>query len=169
MPRPRRCRWISVFPHVTCFRPDIPSIYPDNEITLTLDEFEAIRLKDLLGYDQEECAKMMNISQPTFHRIIKSARKKIADALVNSKLIRIQGGNYEMVTQNQTYGFGRRGLGRGPARGRNRPGAGRGIGPGGPPIECICPKCGYREPKQPGIRCISKRCPKCGTLMIRGR
>ena len=63
---------------------------------ITVDEFEAVRLKDLLGLEQEEAAKKMNISQPTFHRLVLSARKKIADAIVNGKAIKIEGGNYKM-------------------------------------------------------------------------
>lgn len=64
------------------------------ESVLTIDEFEAIRLKDLQNLEQGECAEKMNISQPTFHRLIISARKTIADAIVNGKAIRIEGGNY---------------------------------------------------------------------------
>ena len=51
-----------------------------------------MRLKDLLSLDQKECAGKMDISQPTFHRLVVSARRKIADALVNGKAIRIEGG-----------------------------------------------------------------------------
>lgn len=61
---------------------------------LTIDEFEAVRLKDLEGHDQSLCAEMMDISQPTFHRLVISARKKIADALTHGKTIKIEGGNY---------------------------------------------------------------------------
>jgi len=66
------------------------------ESVLLVDEFEAVRLKDLLGLEQEECAVKMRISQPTFHRLILSARRKIADAIVNGKAIRIEGGNYKI-------------------------------------------------------------------------
>src|SRR4030043_485235 len=67
-----------------------------NEVILAVDEFESIRLKDLNGLEQEECAKKINISQPTFHRLVLSARKKIADAIINGKAIRIEGGNYKI-------------------------------------------------------------------------
>lgn len=60
------------------------------ESILAKDEFEAIRLKDLLNLEQTECAEKMNISQPTFHRLIVSARRKIADAIVNGKAIKIE-------------------------------------------------------------------------------
>jgi predicted DNA-binding protein (UPF0251 family) len=59
---------------------------------MTLDEFEALRLADLEGRYQEAAAAEMHISRPTFSRIIESARKKLADALVNGRAIRIEGG-----------------------------------------------------------------------------
>lgn len=65
-----------------------------NEIILNIDEFEAIRLKDLEQLDQKQAAKKMNISQPTFQRLITIARKKLADAIINGKAIRIEGGTY---------------------------------------------------------------------------
>jgi len=64
------------------------------EVVLGFDEVEALRLKDLLGFPQEEAAKVMGVSQPTFHRILKGARRKVADALVNHKALRIEGGSY---------------------------------------------------------------------------
>lgn len=64
------------------------------ETVLTVDEFEAVRLKDLEGLEQEEAARKMRISQPTFHRLLIDARKKIADAIVNGKAVKIEGGNY---------------------------------------------------------------------------
>lgn len=67
-----------------------------NEEILTFEEIEAVRLKDLEGLKQENCAKKMNISQPTFHRLVLSARKKIADAIINGKAIKIGGGNYKI-------------------------------------------------------------------------
>jgi len=63
-------------------------------VGLSVDEFEAIRLKDLEGLEQTAAASSMHISQPTFHRVIEAARKKVADALVNGKAIRIEGGDY---------------------------------------------------------------------------
>ena len=60
------------------------------EVVLNKDEFESLRLKDFLGLDQNDCALRMNISQPTFHRILSSARNKVADSIVNGKAIRIE-------------------------------------------------------------------------------
>lgn len=146
MPRPRLCRRVGFEPGVTYFKPRGIPISELEESRLTVDEFEAVRLKDLEGLEQEEAAKKMNISQPTFHRLVLSARKKIADAIVNGKAIKIEGGNYKMV----------------------QPGR-RGRGFGGPATSCVCPQCGYQETKQRGIPCVSKKCPKCNTSMIRGR
>lgn len=61
-----------------------------DEITLNMDEFEAIRLKDYLEKDQEEACKEMDISQPTFHRLLNRGRKKIAEAIVKGKAIKIE-------------------------------------------------------------------------------
>ncbi|HVI39183.1 MAG TPA: DUF134 domain-containing protein, partial [Anaerovoracaceae bacterium] len=63
---------------------------------LKLEELEAIRLKDLEGMEQEECAARMEVSRPTFQRILISAREKIADSLINGKSILIEGGNFTL-------------------------------------------------------------------------
>jgi uncharacterized protein len=70
------------------------------EVVLTVDEFEAIRLKDANGFEQEQCAQQMNISQPTFHRLYQEARRKIADVIVNGKALKIEGGPYEITPQH---------------------------------------------------------------------
>lgn len=96
MVRPRLCRRVRFNPNVTYFKPRGIPLVDLEEIILNVEEFEAVRLKDLEGLEQEECAKKMNISQPTFHRLILSARKKIADAIINGKAIKIEGGNYKL-------------------------------------------------------------------------
>ena len=95
MVRPKLCRRVGFNPNVTYFKPRGIPLCELEESNLEIDEFEAIRLKDLDGLEQEECAEKMNISQPTFHRLILSARRKIADAIVNSKAIKIEGGNFK--------------------------------------------------------------------------
>ncbi len=67
------------------------------ESVLTMGELEAVRLKDLEEMDQSEAAKKMGISQPTFHRLVLSARKKIADALIKGKAIKVEGGHYKFI------------------------------------------------------------------------
>jgi len=95
MPRPRICRRISAEPETVYFKPAGVPMRELEESVITIDEFEAIRLKDFQELEQEECAQKMEISQPTFHRLILSARKKIADAIINGKAIKIKGGNYK--------------------------------------------------------------------------
>jgi len=68
-----------------------------DEVVMSLEEAEAIRLKDLEGLEQEEGARRMNVSRPTFQRVLASARQKLADALLRGKAIRIGGGNFEMA------------------------------------------------------------------------
>ncbi len=97
MSRPRICRRVWFEPDVTYFKPAGIRMAELEESILTVDEFEAVRLKDLLGLEQETAAKKMGISQPTFHRLVLCARKKIADAIVNGKAIKIEGGNFKMV------------------------------------------------------------------------
>ncbi len=97
MPRPVRCRAVGFSPGVSYFKPRGVPLYRLDEVILYVDELEAVRLSDLEGMQQEECARSMNISQPTFHRTVRSARKKIADAIVKGKAIRIEGGNFVLV------------------------------------------------------------------------
>lgn len=93
--RPRKCRRIRGNPNCNHFRPAKTST--EEEINLTLEELEAIKLKDYEEMDQIKAAEKMNISQPTFHRILQEARKKIADALVNAKPLKIHGGANQMA------------------------------------------------------------------------
>jgi len=95
MPGRRRCRRVGSPPSFTSFGPAAAGrVNEPEEAILSVDEFEAVRLKDLEGHDQNECAAMMEISQPTFHRLVISARRKIADALTHGKTIKIEGGHY---------------------------------------------------------------------------
>jgi predicted DNA-binding protein (UPF0251 family) len=66
------------------------------EVNISIEEAEALRLKDLEGLEQEQGAQRMSISRPTFQRVLASARKKLADALLHGKAIRIDGGNFAM-------------------------------------------------------------------------
>jgi predicted DNA-binding protein (UPF0251 family) len=69
------------------------------EVCLSVEEAEAIRLKDLEGLEQEDGAQRMSVSRTTFARVLNSARRKMADALLNGKAIRIEGGNFQMALQ----------------------------------------------------------------------
>lgn len=99
MPRPMKWRRVAVIPEVTHFKPAGIPMRILEEVNLSVDEAEAIRLKDLEGLEQEKCAENMSVSRQTFQRVLGSARQKIADALLNGKAIRIEGGNFEMATR----------------------------------------------------------------------
>lgn len=96
MARPKCCRHVSTIPNKTCFCPKDVPFFGLEEVLLTLDEYEAIRLADLEGLYQEQAAALMNISRQTFGRIIGEAHRKIADVLVNGKALKIEGGSVSM-------------------------------------------------------------------------
>jgi len=96
MPRPIKHRRVFYIPEVTYFKPAGIPLRVLEESRLSVEEVEAIRLKDLDGMEQEECAEKMNVSRQTFQRVLGSARHNIADALFNGKAIRIEGGNFEI-------------------------------------------------------------------------
>lgn len=100
MPRPVRCRRIAFLPGATYFKPaGIPLRFLE-EVLLSLEEAEAIRLKDIEDLDQGQAATSMNISRTTYQRVLESARKKVADALLNGKAIKIDGGNFEFQQES---------------------------------------------------------------------
>ncbi|RCX17903.1 putative DNA-binding protein (UPF0251 family) [Anaerobacterium chartisolvens] len=109
MPRPRKCRRVGFIPDNQMFYPHLRNA---EEIVLSIEEVEAIRLSDLEAMEQETCAISMQVSRGTFQRIINAARQKLADALVNGKTIRIEGGSYE-VSGHHGGGHGRCGRFRG--------------------------------------------------------
>jgi len=96
MPRNKCLRYIKDTPAVAYYKPAGIPMRILEEVIITLDEAEAIRLADYEKFYQEEAAKRMNISRQTFGRIIDSAHQKIADALINGKAIRIEGGNVKL-------------------------------------------------------------------------
>jgi uncharacterized protein len=99
-------RRVDSIPNVSLFKPAGVPPAKLQVLLISIEEAESIRLKDLEGLEQEECAKKMNVSRPTFARILLSARQKIADALLNGKAIRIDGGNYELAKRSFRCGNG---------------------------------------------------------------
>ena len=95
--RPPKCRRVAFLPGANYFKPAGIPLRVLEEVIVSVEEAEAVRLKDLEGLEQEQCAERMNISRPTFQRVLESARRKVADALLHGKAIRIGGGNYEMT------------------------------------------------------------------------
>ncbi len=96
MSRPRKWRNVCCMPSCNCFGPlDEP---PDGEtfVPMTIDEYEAVRLIDLEGFTQETCAGQMGIARTTVQRIYNDARTKLAKALVNGLVLKIEGGDYRL-------------------------------------------------------------------------
>ncbi|HHX18905.1 MAG TPA: DUF134 domain-containing protein [Clostridiaceae bacterium] len=128
MARPRKRRRVCGLPEINRFGPlDLPEVAGEN-VVMTVDEYETIRLIDLEGFTQEECAEQMNVARSTIQSIYVEARKKLAEALVNGKVLSIEGGTY-LLCDGSGNGCGRgcryrQGQGRGHGRGR-----GRGRGP----------------------------------------
>ena len=131
MARPRKWRRVCCVPESNLFGPLDTPLMDDNPIIMTVDEYETIRLIDLEGLMQEECAEQMDVARTTVQRIYIEARQKIADALINGKMLKIEGGDYQLYNDNETaYRCGRcrhQGLGRGRGAGQGR---GLGLGPG---------------------------------------
>lgn len=97
MPRPKCCRRVAGEPRCRVFKPaGMPARFLE-EVILTMDEFEAIRLADFQGLYQEQAAARMNVSRQTFGRIVEEARKKVARVLVEGLALRIGGGAVDVA------------------------------------------------------------------------
>lgn len=96
MPRPRKWRRVCGLPQNSRFGPLDTQADRETAVNMTVDEYETIRLIDLDGLTQEECAAQMNISRTTVQGMYNAARKKLAESLVHGKLLWIQGGEYRL-------------------------------------------------------------------------
>ncbi len=96
MPRPRKMRFVQGPPVVTGFVPNRLPPWGHGEIVLPVEGFEAIRLSDFEGLDHETAAARMNVSRQTFGRILAEARRIVAEALVMGRVLRIEGGHFEL-------------------------------------------------------------------------
>ena len=105
MPRPCKCRRIAWEPGVSTFKPAGLPGHALEQVILSLDELEAVRLADLEGLYQEQAARRMEVSRQTFGNIVASGRRKLADCVVNGKLLRIQGGAVRLAGQ-RTFACG---------------------------------------------------------------
>ena len=190
MPRPRIFRKISEEPLTRCFKPENENTSSLKPITITLDEFEAIRLRDYHNIQQIRSAEIMEISQPTFHRTLTSARKKIAKALIEGNTLIIVGD--DIMTDKKRYKCNNCGfewlskekeyvkcldcqsddivkledeeiiIKTEPSILERKSFGGQGMG-AGPPRVCKCPNCGYESPKTRAVPCKNSKCPKCET------
>ena len=195
MVRPKRFRRIFMKPQIMIFSPEsLDNSKLGHPIKIKLDEFEAVRLRDYKNINQQKSAEIMNVSQPTFHRILNTAREKIAKALIEGKIIKIEGGDY--VIDKNRYKCKKCGFEwHSPGKEYNkcpdcesedismvsideeipnptvqqglgqRRGQGRGGMGAGPPRVCKCTNCGYESEKTPGVPCRNTKCPKCDALM----
>jgi len=193
MPRKKRHRMIFKPPLISGFK-----TYggPENEdiVLMSIEEYEAVRLADHENLTHEESAQRMNISRPTFTRIIESARKKIADSLCEAKELKIKGGNYRYdkvwyKCKKCFYTFHDGNLENNesdcpicgdiiaellndndnrrydmPGKGQNQQSGTGKLGPGG---NCVCVKCGEVVVHKRGVPCSEGKCPKCGGSMVR--
>lgn len=100
MPRPKKCRKVCQMPVADTFESNSPS---NETVTLTVDEYECIRLVDYRGFSQEQCAEYMQVSRATAQLICDTARKKLASALVKGCTIRIEGGDYRLCDGNEEH------------------------------------------------------------------
>ncbi|MBZ4643047.1 MAG: uncharacterized protein PWQ25_1600 [Deferribacteres bacterium] len=101
MARTDKLRVVRSLPSKHEFKPSgVPSARL-KKIGLTLDEYEAIRLADFEGFSHEDAAKLMNISRPTFSRVVEKARRKLSEFIVEGKKLVIEGGNVEIVEDKE--------------------------------------------------------------------
>lgn len=96
MARPRKWRKVCCLPGSNKFGPLDSTSEETNHIIMTVDEYETIRLIDLEGFTQEECANQMNVARSTIQGIYNQARKKLAQSLVMEKILLIEGGEYQI-------------------------------------------------------------------------
>ena len=115
MVRPRRWRHVYNKVEFNYFKPQGVPMTHLEEINLDTEELEALRHTEIEEMEQKQAAEKMKVSQPTYHRILKSARKKIAQALIEGKAIKIQGGRYKMPNKDGTGPEGK-----GPRTGRGQ-------------------------------------------------
>ena len=176
MARPFCPRHVGWMPPAVFFKPHgVPARALDS-VVLTLDELEALRLADLKGLYQEQAAERMRISRPTFARIVASARRKAAEALVHGKALRLEGGPIATpvapmgdVAGVPAGGQGHRwrgGRGRRGGHGWKAAAAAEGMGTPTPGV-CVCASCGTTHPHVAGKPCLATVCPRCGARMSR--
>lgn len=139
MARPHKERRVEQVPAITLYKPAGIPMRDLEETVLTIEEMEAVRLADVEQLDQGAAAERMEVSRPTFHRIVNSAHQKIAAALWGGHALRIDGGKFRIAHHCQT------GL-----------------------RHFVCPACGHTWalPRGTGQRCHDLVCPSCGAADI---
>ncbi len=107
MGRPMKWRRVCCMPESSKFGPLDSSGKEDEFVEMTVDEYEAIRLIDLEGFTQEECAEQMNVGRTTVQGIYVEARRKLAQSLINGKALLIGGGEYRLCDNSEDKPCGR--------------------------------------------------------------
>lgn len=108
MPRPRKWRRVCFLPESNLFGPLRGDFREREIIIMSVEEYETIRLIDLEGLSQEDCADRMTVARSTVQRIYNDAKNKVADVLVNGKVLKIEGGDYKLCDSSEvTFGCGK--------------------------------------------------------------
>ena len=103
MVRPQKNRRVAFNPEISYFKPRGIPMFDLEEVRLTVDQREAIRLSDLLGLSHEDAGRRMGVSRATFGRIVQRARQAVADALINGKAINVEGGSYNIISSTRLF------------------------------------------------------------------
>ncbi|EJO5346775.1 DUF134 domain-containing protein [Clostridium botulinum] len=98
MVRPRKWRRVCTLPEINKFGPVDVAETIKKSVIMTVEEYQTIRLMDLEGLNQEECSNLMGVARSTIQRIYDDARRKIADSLINGKILKIEGGDYKLCS-----------------------------------------------------------------------
>lgn len=101
MPRPRKWKKVCCMPESNLYGPINDSNLEKEIIIMAIEEYETIRLIDLEGLTQEQCAEKMHVARTTVQNIYNNARKKLAESLINGNMIQIEGGDYELYSENE--------------------------------------------------------------------
>ncbi len=101
MPRPRKQKIICDLPRIDTFAPSDGSSDKADIITMSIEEYEVIRLIDYESLNQVQCAAVMNVARSTVQRLYMDARKKLADSVINGKILKISGGDYTLCVKKK--------------------------------------------------------------------
>jgi uncharacterized protein len=107
MPRPIKWRKVCCLPQTMRFGPLDSTVDANSRVNMTVDEYETIRLIDIEGFTQEECANRMYVARTTVQGIYNEARKKLAESLVNGRMLVIEGGEYRICDGSGNHCGGR--------------------------------------------------------------
>lgn len=184
-PRPKRHRIVNKPPILRGFKPVGLPMRLTEQVSLLYEEYESIRLADYENLSQEEAAKEMQVSRPTFTRIYESARKKVALAFVKGQSIIFEGGNVEFDSEwyrcNSCHSLFQsvkkklrkcmnceseeiENINQSIKEWKSQKYKKGGLGA---PEECICPACQKKMIHQPGVPCKEHICPTCKVPMTR--